>query len=344
MASQQVMSRLRWNHFRCLEPRSFADAARNLQMKFLNGRFGALIEHVTAADLQSPELGQMLRRTWLQAGLLVIRGLDLSPDDFASISRHFGVLGPVPAGREHAKLGPGGCILRIGNVRDQTGKLISQPSSTKENVLLDGSSQYRPAERLPVWHTDGTFKETPEAGTALYCRQAPEEGGATCFADAASAWEGLAFDQQRHLLKLDCICSLAHHDAKLRKRNPDYPMLTEEERKRNPPRRVPLSLQHPETGRRAIYGINSSTCFVVEKGQEVEPEKLERHELSGEEDDSVSILQELLVHVTAPKYTVFWQWKAGDLAICDTRSTLHCATSYNQQKFTREMWRTTIMP
>ena len=99
----------------------------------------------------------------------------------------------------------------------------------------------------------------------------------------------------------------------------------------------------------------------------------------------VSILQELLVHVTAPKYTVswcpwwslasigcadlfsiagrvcwscgvqavkifvlfpqvFWQWKAGDLAICDTRSTLHCATSYNQQKFTREMWRTTIMP
>lgn len=28
----------------------------------------------------------------------------------------------------------------------------------------DGSCQYRPAERLPVWHTDGTFKETPEAG------------------------------------------------------------------------------------------------------------------------------------------------------------------------------------
>ena len=138
------------------------------------------------------------------------------------------------------KLRRGGCILRIGNVRDGTGKLISQPSSTKvwretgetlkrqarerwffersfflnviatrfkwhglriyrlyrvefnkkpiqphpislqgllavwfptssakseENVLAhDGSCQYRPAERLPVWHTDGTFKETPEAG------------------------------------------------------------------------------------------------------------------------------------------------------------------------------------
>lgn len=66
---------------------------------------------------------------------------------------------------------------------------------------------------------------------------------------------------------MDCICSLAHHDAKLRKRNPDYPMLTDEERRRNPPRRVPLSLKHPETGKRAIYGINSSTCFVIAQNQ-----------------------------------------------------------------------------
>lgn len=37
-----------------------------------------------------------------------MRGLtDLTPDSFASFSRHFGPLGPVPAGREHAKLGPG---------------------------------------------------------------------------------------------------------------------------------------------------------------------------------------------------------------------------------------------
>ena len=42
-------------------------------------------------------------------------------------------------------------------------------------------------------------------GTALYCRQAPEEGGATCFADAASAWEGLTSDQQQHLLLLGTI-------------------------------------------------------------------------------------------------------------------------------------------
>ena len=42
---------------------------------------------------------------------LVIRGLRLSPNDFASISRLFGPLGPVPAGRDHAKLGPGGLLI-----------------------------------------------------------------------------------------------------------------------------------------------------------------------------------------------------------------------------------------
>ena len=72
---------------------------------------------------------------------------------------------------------------------------------------------------------------------------------------------------QKLVRKMDCICSLAHHDAKLRKRNPDYPMLTAAERRRNPPRRVPLSLKHPETGKRAIYGINSSTCFVIAQNQ-----------------------------------------------------------------------------
>ena len=44
-------------------------AMPHAMLRFLNGRFGALVEGVTAADLQSPELGRVLRRTWLQAGL-----------------------------------------------------------------------------------------------------------------------------------------------------------------------------------------------------------------------------------------------------------------------------------
>ena len=55
------------------------------------------------------------------------------------------------------------------------------------------------------------------------------------------------------------------------------------------------------------------------------------------------MLSELLVHSTSGKYSLCWQWRPGDLAICDTRSTLHCGTDYDPQ-FVREMWRCTVMP
>ncbi|CAJ1332244.1 unnamed protein product [Effrenium voratum] len=182
------------------------------------------------------------------------------------------------------------------------------------------------------WTSAGSTAYGP--GTALYCVQAPPTGGATCFADAAAAWDALPELQKQRLRNLECICSLAHHDAKIRRRNPDYPMSQTRQRQR-----VPLALEHPETKRVALYGINSSTCWIVERGQEISSKRLEWLEESGEEDESVEMLQELLVHATAPEFTVVWQWQPGDFAICDTRSTLHCATSYDE-RYLREMWRT----
>ena len=40
------------------------------------------------------------------------------------------------------------------------------------------------------------------AGTALFCRQAPPRGGATCFADAVAAWNELPLNQQELLQML----------------------------------------------------------------------------------------------------------------------------------------------
>jgi len=182
------------------------------------------------------------------------------------------------------------------------------------------SSRSHRRQRTKFWPRMAPANTVPKSGCqfgtqmALSKRrqkQAPPYGGATCFADAVAAWSELSLEKQ--------------------------------ERCRNPARRVPLCLQHPETNQHSIYGINSSTCSLVDKGQEMCPSKLRHYEETGEEDDSVAILQDLLVHATAPQFTIVWNWLPGDFAICDTRSTMHCATSYDQN-FTREMWRTTIMP
>ena len=42
----------------------------------------------------------------------------------------------------------------------------------------------------------------PLAGTALFCRQAPPSGGATCFADAVAAWKELSLEKQERLQTL----------------------------------------------------------------------------------------------------------------------------------------------
>merc|ERR1712039_703476 len=110
------------------------------------------------------------------------------------------------------------------------------------------------------------------------------------------------------LHSLECVCSLAHHDAKVSKYSPNYPTLTEAQRAANPPVRVPMVLTHPLTGRPALYGMNSSTCAVVPKGLHVDTKTIDEYELEAVEGGSVSVWRDLLPVVTSERFTVVWQW------------------------------------
>lgn len=323
----------------------------SLQGKCLNGEFGNVVEAPFASHkdlVLSSSSGADLRLLWLRYGVLALRGLDnLTPQDLVSMTQHLGKVSPdIGAGREHARLAPNLPVLRIGNVKNEKDELISVPSSSRNSDLPpSGSCQYRPDERKPVWHTDGTFAQIPPAGSVLFCKQAPPTGAETCFADMAAAYERALSDEERaHLESLECICSQAHHDKKLNLTQPTYPTLTPEQRAAAPPQRVPVVLTHPETGRKALYGINSSTCAVVPKGSQVSQEEMDRYDLEGLEDDSVSVLRNLLPRLTTPEFTIVWKWRQGDVLIWDNRSTIHCPTGYNQDLYIREMWRTTILP
>eukprot|EP00933_Yihiella_yeosuensis_P054485 TRINITY_DN52956_c0_g1_i1.p1 TRINITY_DN52956_c0_g1~~TRINITY_DN52956_c0_g1_i1.p1 ORF type:complete len:365 (+),score=54.82 TRINITY_DN52956_c0_g1_i1:29-1096(+) len=349
MVSQVFSSRLwlRQNSQRCLR---WFSSASGLNAVSLNGSFGALVEaNLSPVELRRPEVGAELRQIWLRSGVLALRGLAaMTPEDLVAISAHFGpVSDDVGAARKHATI-PGLPVLRIGNIRDSKGHLISVPPSSKNprsQLPETGSCQYRPDERLPVWHTDGTFAATPPAGSAFFCQKAPAKGAQTCFADTVGFWaRDLSSTERSHLETLECICSQAHHDAKLNKANPDYPTMTAEQRAQTPPRRVPVALDHPVTGRRALYGMNSSTCRVLPKGDPVSAAEMDRFDLEAFEDPSVSILRDLLPRVTKPEYSIVWNWQPGDLLVWDNRSTIHCGTGYDQEKYVREMWRTTILP
>jgi alpha-ketoglutarate-dependent taurine dioxygenase len=312
----------------------------------LNGDFGVLIENVTRGDLADPVFQRSAFDKWTaHGGLLAVRGpdlADLSPEELVAWSEVFGQVDQAGLAAREDKMVKGFPILRIGNIRDGSGNLTAQLARVPQ-LQSDADVRYNSETRRPVWHTDSTFRQNPPIGSVFHCKQAPDEGGETLFADTRTAFARLDDDKKQQLASLEAVCSLAHHDKKISLYSPGYPNLTPEQRAANPPKRVPLVLKHPVSGAPAIYGLNSSTCAILPKGQDISREQLDICDLEGTEDPSVMILRDLLPYMTGPEFTVRWRWQPGDVVVWDNRCTIHSATGYDYERYSREMWRLTLL-
>ena len=312
----------------------------------LNNDFGAAIHGVSRDDLLSSEFRQQALKLWADhGGLIGLRGpalADLTPNELMEWSACFGSIDHENFVAREDKQVQGLPILRIGNTLDKNGNKNS--NFAKVPPLRDDTDiRYNPATRRPVWHTDSTYRQQPPIGSVFHCRQAPSSGGDTLFADTRGSLKKLDVKQRQKLEKLEAVCSLAHHDKKISLYSPGYPILNQEQRIANPPNRVPLVLTHPVSGEPAIYGLNSSTCAIVPKGQEISASDLDYWDLEGQEDDSVKILRDLLPFMTSPEFTVKWTWQEGDIVVWDNRCTMHAATGFDDKSHVREMWRLTLL-
>ncbi|CAK9033191.1 unnamed protein product [Durusdinium trenchii] len=318
--------------------------------------FGAVVTGLKPQDLQAPKVRRKLVDLWRgRRGLLVLRGLQLSPEELVDLTGAFGeVEEALAASRVKAQVQttPGhsrrGVVMRLGNSRDPA---TGEPNgSFTASALLRSATgteacQFNCESKQPNWHTDGTFRQRPPTGSALYAIQVPPTGGDTCFADASRAFETLPIDTQRRLEGLEAVCSQAHHDALHNVKKPGtYTLMSPEQRMQMPLMAVPLVLTHPETQRKSLYGANSSVFRLQSMNSPAPPsELLERAEgPEAYEDPSVDELRSLLPHATGPELVIRWHWDVGDLVVWDNRCTMHCATGFDHQTFVREMWRTTF--
>ena len=55
------------------------------------------------------------------------------------------------------------------------------------------------------------------------------------------------------------------------------------------------------------------------------------------------VLRDLLPHATGPEFTVRWAWQPGDIVVWDNRCTLHAGTGFDHERYSREMWRLTLV-
>ncbi|MBT6312974.1 MAG: TauD/TfdA family dioxygenase, partial [Alphaproteobacteria bacterium] len=282
----------------------------------LNGDFGLIINDVSRRDLKDQDFQRDAYDLWTQrGGLLAVRGddlRDLAPAELVAWSNVFGDVETKAQAAREDKMVKGFPILRIGNIKNDAGKPAAQLAIVPQ-LRNDSDVRYNPETRRPVWHTDSTFRQNPPIGSVFHCRQAPTAGGETLFADTRTAYARLDDETKARLAHLEAVCSVAHHDKKISLYSPAYPVLTPEQRAANPPNRVPIVLDHPVSGIPALYGLNSSTCAILPKDEQIAPDVLDVCDLEGVEDDSVQIWRDMLPYVTGPDFTVKWQWQPGDI-------------------------------
>jgi taurine dioxygenase len=179
------------------------------------------------------------------------------------------------------------------------------------------------AERPPKadgWHTDITWIPAPPQVAILCALVIPPHGGDTMWSDLHGAWERLSPTMQSMLEGLR-----VHHApgddfwAGVGQALPAEQVA--ELRQAFPGAEHPLVRTHPITGRKALFVAGGFMQEIV----------------GMHPDESAGLLDWLRARIEDPNLQVRWQWRPGDVAIWDERSTNHRALSdhYPQHRVMR---------
>ena len=172
------------------------------------------------------------------------------------------------------------------------------------------------------FHSDGEDKAIPNAGSFLYAVQVPPEGGDTIFSDMYAAWDSLDPALRARLTGRRARFSRIelHHVH-----YPHLPALTEQQKRDRPDVWHPVARRHPRSGRTALY--------IGRWAVEIEGIPME---------EGTALIADLCAHAQKPEFLYRHRWLPGDAVLWDNRCTQHCATPFDEERYTRRMHRTTL--
>jgi len=245
------------------------------------------------------EQKRFLHDLFLEAGALLFRGLDITPQALNALSEVFGTAQhyPIPS-------------VRIDGL-PEVGVLATNKADLTPTYLQGG----RELKYVIPWHADCMFYETPSAGNMLYALQVPEEGGQTGLIDTCQTYAALSDEMKQKIEELEIVC---------RFRTSPFFMKFGRDRDLQPPSRQtltahgeyfpeftdkvhPVVLEHPLTGRRCL-NVNP---FVAEGLLGIEKSEGDR------------LLEELIAYSTTDRFAYFHDWQPGDLLVFDNYRMLH---------------------
>jgi alpha-ketoglutarate-dependent taurine dioxygenase len=270
-----------------------------VEFRPLHGSFGAEVIGVDPAlEVDDPAFAA-IEAAWYRHSILLFRGLSMTPERQIAFTRRFGPLHVMVPLDYNLSGHPE--IFVVSNA-EQDGKPLG----------LRGAGM--------GFHSDGEDKPVPNAGSFLYARQVPPEGGDTLFADMYAVYAALPTETRRKIAGRRARFSrnALHH------LNYPHQPLTEAHRRR-PDVYHPLEQRHPKSGRVSLF--IGRWAYDIEGLPEQEGSEL------------VAWLQEF---AQQPRFVYRHRWREGDAVLWDNRCTQHCATGFDESRYVRLMHRTTL--
>ena len=279
----------------------------SLSVKQSGAALGAEIDFDLSRDMDERQFKE-IEEAFHDNIVVVFRGQTLSNERQIAFSRRFGEL-EIHIVRKYL-LPDHPEILRISNIRDDSGELIG---------LADAGL---------TWHTDTSYLQRPSRCSLLHAKEVPcRDGqvlGDTIFTNAIAAYEALPDSMKRRLKGMKAI-----HRYSERKRieNSPRPQLTKAQLEATPDVAHPIVRTHPATGRKALY-VTDGECIGIE-GMPAE--------------DGRALIAALHVHCIRPEFQYRHKWQVGDLLMWDNATSMHLAICDYRLPERRLMYRTTVI-
>ena len=268
----------------------------------------AIGAEVTAVDFTRPleaDAIDQLTCALAEHCALLIRNVDITPEQHVAFSRQFGPLESHVLAEFSLPGRPE--IFVVSNVKEG-GKL--------KGAVYAGQ----------FWHSDISYSEKPSLGSLLLCHEMPAVGGDTMWANMYMAYDTLSEAMKAFIGGLKAVHDYSHAYDTYFSKLPDRPPLTAEQRAKTPPVAHPMVRTHPVTGRKALYVNPGFTKRIV----------------GMPEEEGRPILDFLFRHSTRPEFTYRHKWRVHDMMFWDNRCSMHYALADYDFSVRRHMHRTTI--
>lgn len=254
---------------------------------------------VVGLDLDEPidaATAKALDDVWLEAAIVLFRGIGSSSERQLRLSRCFGEL----------EIHPVESIRLEGN--EEIILLAQKGDRQQMTYYFDGEPV---VGRIP-FHTDLIYTTTPNRGALLRMVEKPAVGGETGWIDTAAAYDALSQATKQQIEGLEARFDFVTDLRKMRFGKPgeievgdfgnvEYPEF--------PDVAHPLVWTHPISGRKSLC---LSTVHLIDM-------------VGMDRTEGDPILEALVNHTLDGRFTYLHDWEEGDMVLWDNWRTMHTA-------------------